>query len=273
MNHQTKGFLVGKTTLMPLLADITTLQADALVQPSGTSPEQDLLVLQASPWVIKADTTGAIAEALAPHAPLQLGTVVVTTAGATKAKYLLHAVVIDWARQHPSKLLVVNEVITAMAKRCIEIATALQMRSIAFTAWGTRTAGGKANQITALMMQAIVAQLQEQPSSLETVYLVSNNHEHYQWFVDRAFVFHVLSEQVAQVRKEIRDLDIPQERRRQLLSLLDNLQNNVVVYNQIVNGDKIDVHSGNYQPGWRADTVNQGMGDIHSHTQVDREAS
>ena len=263
-NEQTQGFLVGSTRLIPLLADITTLQADALVQPAGTSPAGESMVFQASPWVISADPDNTIARALSPHVPLQLGAVIITPPGALHARYLLHAVVIDWAGQHPTHQLIIDDVVSAAARKCIEVATALNLKSIAFTPWGTQAAGEAADRVTAIMMHAIVTQLQEQPSTLETVYLVSNVHAHYQWFVDRAFVFHLLFEQMARVKDEIRGLDIPQERRQHLLSLLDNLQQNVVVYNEIVSGDKIDARGGYYQPNWQPDTVNQAAGDIHN---------
>lgn len=232
------AFSVGKVKLVPVLADIRELDADAVVQPSGTSPTE---VIQASPWVIHSDSDGLVAASLAKHAPLQLGEVIITSAGSLKARYLFSAVVLDWAHQHPSNRLIVDEIVTATAQRCISIANALNLKTIAFTPWGTRVGASEASQITALMLNSITVQLQSVPGSLETVYLISNNQKHYEWFVDRAFVFHLLFDQVSQIRSAINELDIPQARRDYLINLLENLQTNVVVYNEIIGGDKIDV--------------------------------
>lgn len=48
------AFKVGRVDIKPVYGDITTLPADALVQPSGTSQRD--WPAQAAPWVIEADT-------------------------------------------------------------------------------------------------------------------------------------------------------------------------------------------------------------------------
>jgi O-acetyl-ADP-ribose deacetylase (regulator of RNase III) len=247
--NSVRGFQIGETVLTPLLTNIVELEVDALVEPSGTSPVSTNTVLHVAPWVIAADSTGTIVQELAAHAPLELGTVIVTTPGKLRAKYLFHAIVIDWALKHPSQQLVIDEVVALVTRQCIKAASALHLRSIAFTPWGTRAAAARAERITALMLHAIVDQLHEQPTTLKHVYLVSNNYEHYQWFVDRSFVFHVLSEQLLQVRHEIKRLDIPPNQRNYLLTLLENLNGNVLIYNEIINGNRIDTGGGAYIEG------------------------
>lgn len=237
MSGKAEGLRIGHVTLIPVHGDITELQADALVQPSGTSPPG--VPVQASPWVISADKDSSIAKALSRHSPLQLGDVIVTPVGTLNAKYLLNAVVIDWAHQHPSSQLIIDEVVVSVARKCIAVAAALDLKSIAFTPWGTRVGATQASHVTAIMIQAITTEIKARPGSLEIVYLISHEYEHYQWFVDRSFMFRIMFDQIEQVRDQIRNLEIPQEVRNHILSLLGNLAQNVVVYNEIIGGDKI----------------------------------
>jgi O-acetyl-ADP-ribose deacetylase (regulator of RNase III) len=238
MLDETEGLRIGHVNLVPVFGDITELQADAMVQPSGTSPPG--APLQASPWVISANQKdGSIFKALSPHSPLQLGEVIITPAGTLNAKYLFSAVVIDWGHQHPSGQLIVEEVIVSTARKCVAIAVALGLKSLAFTPWGTRVQAIEASLVTAIMIQAIISEIKAGPGNLETIYLISREKEHYQWFVDRSIVFRIMFEQIDQVRDQINNLEIPKEARNHILNLLGSLEKNVVVYNEIVGGDKI----------------------------------
>jgi hypothetical protein len=147
--------------------------------------------------------------------------------------------VIDWAHQHPSGELLPDEIVISTSRRCIDIAVALGLKSIAFTPWGTRIGAMETSRVTALMVQAITASLQNRPGSIEIVYLVSHQQEHYQWFVDRTFVFQVMYNQIALARRELNELNLPQQARDRILGLLGNLQNNILIYNETVGGDKL----------------------------------
>lgn len=237
MPQTDSGFLVGGVRLLPLHSDITQLQADAVVQTGGTSMGKAIHV---SSWVSQAGNT-EIADVLSRYAPMQLGDVIVTHAGPLPARYLFTAVVLDWGHQHPADRLIVDDVITSAAQRCIHLATALGLKSLAFAPWGTRVSDQQASKITALMLNGIVSQILDNSGSLEQVYLVSNRQEHYQWFVDRAFVFEMLLGQVSQISKALDALDIPAAQREQLHTVLDHMRHNVVIYNEIVSGDKTTV--------------------------------
>ena len=234
------GFKVGNVTLRPVQIDIKTLQADALVQPSGTSKPG--WPMQAAPWVIEADGDGSITQALSYHAPFTLGDVIITLPGPhLKARYLFHAVVVDWALEHPSKKLIIDSIVTSVAQKCISVAAALGLKSIAFTPSGTRIGAVEPAHITALLVQAVIAALQAEAGDLETVYLVSRDPEHFQWFVDRTFAFRIILDQLRQASDAIAALDIPDRSRENILAALQNAQRNVIVYTEVFSGAKYQV--------------------------------
>jgi len=118
------------------------------------------------------------------------------------------------------------------------------LRSIAFTPWGTRIGATEAARITALLVQAITNEVQIGGGSLQTIYLISNRLDHYEWFVDRASLFQLIFDQLHHLHKEVGSLSIPADTRTRLLNLLANVERNVVVYNQIVQGANYDINIG-----------------------------
>jgi O-acetyl-ADP-ribose deacetylase (regulator of RNase III) len=230
------SFKVGNVRLEPRQADITLLEVDAVVQASGTSPVD--WQIQLTPWVLSADAGSFVSAALARHAPLQLGQVIITAAGSLNAKYLLSAVVIDWANQHSAKQIVNDAVVENAAKKCIHIVSALGLKSIAFTPWGTRATGVDPAHVTAIMLSAIVNELDEESGELEVVYLVSNSPNHYQWFVDRCAIFEMVHRQFSQLRQEVFNLDVATDKKAHILSILKSVSRNL---NLIVNGDMISI--------------------------------
>jgi len=217
---------IGKVTFKAVAGDIRDLQADVMVQPSGTSLAHQ--PMQASPWVIDSDVDGSITKALSVHQPFQLGDVIVTSAGTLKSKYLFSAVVIDWAHQNSSDTILSDKTVMSTAAKCIDIALALGIKSIAFTPWGTRVNVTEVSHVTALLLQSIASALQSRSGNLECVFLISRDPEHYKWFVDRAFVFQLTLDEVARFGRAINDLNLPQDTAASLIRLLGNLQHNVL---------------------------------------------
>lgn len=227
---------VGNVTIQTILGNIKDLHADAAVQPSGTSQDEHL---PASPWVIDADVDGSIAKALHTHAPFQLGDVIITPAGVLNFKYLFSAIAMDWGQQKLPARLIHEDIVVSTARKCIKIAIALGLESIVFTPWGTRIGAIDAAHVTALLLHAISAELQLNSGNLKFLYLISHNHDHYRWFMDRTFVFQVMFNQLAQLRNEINTLDLPESAREQILRNVTNIQNNFVIYSETIGGDKI----------------------------------
>jgi O-acetyl-ADP-ribose deacetylase (regulator of RNase III) len=182
-----------------------------------------------------------IAEGLKAHIPLQLNDVIITGAGTLQAKYLFSAVIIDWANQSGSGQLISEANVITTARKCISIAAAMGLHSIAFTPWGTRIGAIEAAEITAILIQSIISELDANPGNLKEVFLVSNQPEHYQWFIDRAFVFNIIYTQVEKIREQVGKLSLPKSERKRLLEMLDNLSDTVFVINENIAGDKITV--------------------------------
>lgn len=232
-------FRIGQVSVRPVLGDIRNLRADALVDSTRTAVEGRPLHM--SKWVRAADTDGAIGKALSHQMPLRLGNIVVTDAGALKAKYILHAIVLDWDQDNPDEVTVDQKIVSSVARRCVRLAAALGAKSMALTPWGTSVGAIEAAQVTALMMQAITQEVKNHPGDLEVIYLISNEPKHYRWFVDRAFVFQVVLEQLNQVSETVATLDISELAREKILGALHNAQRNVIVFNEVFGGAKYQV--------------------------------
>jgi O-acetyl-ADP-ribose deacetylase (regulator of RNase III) len=231
------SFMVGQVRIEPLLQNIHNVQVDGIVQ--AGSAVDDVNEIHAASWVWEADDNNSIFNALIKHSPFRLGDVIVTCAGSLKAKYLLSAIVIDRIQLDASQKPLNDQVICDTARKCIAIASALGLRSIAFTAWGTRTTTTQPAHVTALMLQGITQALEDEAGQLEVVYLVSNNKTHYQWFVDRSFVFGMFLNQIEQARQAVESLNIPNEQKQNVERILNNITHNIVVYNQTTFGDSL----------------------------------
>lgn len=238
--EESEGYKLGRVQVKPYLGEITELKVEALVQSTGTPTA--LRPVSMSQWVREAEIKGEIAAELQRHAPLTLGDVIVTSAGRLPARYLLHAVVIDWASGRGPAQLMNDSIVMTTAKKCVSLAAMLGVKSLAFTPWGTAIKAYKPDYATTLMVAAILQAVRNEPGELETVYLVSNEEEHYQWFVDRVLVFRILAEQMEVFSKAIAGLDMPAYQRERVMSVVQNVQNNVMIalFEDFVAGSKYE---------------------------------
>jgi O-acetyl-ADP-ribose deacetylase (regulator of RNase III) len=214
------------------------LEADALVQSTSARGSKNYIYI--ANWAKEADNGGVISKSLMRHKPFKLGVVIVVSAGELRAKYLFSAIVIDRVEELRSGVALDDKVISDTAKKCIRIAASLGLESIAFTPWGTRAAGGEAARITAIMLNAIVQAINEYSGNLRFAYLVSNNTEHYKWFIDRSFVVKMFTTQVDQVKSTVSNLQIPADQKLHIEQMLNNITNNITMYNQSAGGDLIN---------------------------------
>ena len=132
MNGRTADYKINNATFRVNYGDITRLTADALV-----SSDDNYLSMGGG---VSAALLRAGGEVIAiearKHTPLKIGEVAVTSAGKLAAKYIFHAVTIDYTNM----IFASEETIQAATIRCMQLADTLGVRVIAFPALGTGVA-------------------------------------------------------------------------------------------------------------------------------------
>lgn len=152
MNERTTDYKLNNSTLRVMYGDITKLQVDALV-----SSDDNHLTMGGgvSASILRAGGQSITDEAR-KHIPLNLGDVVVTSAGKLQAKYIFHAVTIDYTKMvGPTE-----ESIRKATQKSLELADNLRIRSIAFPALGTGVGRFPFQLAAELMIRTIVEYLQ-----------------------------------------------------------------------------------------------------------------
>jgi len=162
VEERSSEYIINSTKFRVLYGDITREEAEALV-----SSDDNLLSMGGGVSMAIASAGG---KEIGLHArkllPLELGDVAVTTAGALRAKYVLHAVTIDYTKmQYPNEAS-----IHAATFRCMELADALRLRTIAFPALGTGV-GGFPYQTAAEVMTRTISEYLMRSTHLELVTL------------------------------------------------------------------------------------------------------
>lgn len=133
VTHRTTDYKLNNTIFRVTYGDITHQVADVIV-----SSDDNFLSMGGgvSGAILKAG--GEIIQVEArKHIPLNIGDVAVTSAGKINAKYIFHAITIDYTNMiYPSE-----ESIQASTLKCMQLVDALKLRTIVFPALGTGTAG------------------------------------------------------------------------------------------------------------------------------------
>ncbi len=148
MNQRVSDYKINETTFRVTYGDITKLVTDALV-----SSDDNYLTMGGgvSMALLKAGGEEVRREAL-KHVPLKIGDVAVTSAGKLPAKFIFHAVTIDYDNMiYPSE-----ESIYAATLKCMQLADTLNVRLISFPALGTGV-GGFPFQLAAETMTRTIA--------------------------------------------------------------------------------------------------------------------
>lgn len=162
MNARTYAF--GHSRLTLRFGDITTSDAQVLVSSDDgmltTGGGVSAAIRRAAGEVLLTDA--------AKHIPVPLGDVVVTSAGALKARYVFHAVTLG-----PSDRWVdPREVIRSTVRRCMALMDALDLSSIAFPAIGTGAAGFSLDDAAVEMSNTLAAAFRARARPVEaTIYL------------------------------------------------------------------------------------------------------
>ena len=130
---RTTDYTINNTIFRVTYNDITRISADALV----SSDDNYLSMGGGVSRAILLAGGEVIRQEARKHIPLKLGDVAVTSAGNLPAKFIFHAVTIDYDKW----IYASEESIQAATLKCMQLADALGVHHIAFPALGTGVAG------------------------------------------------------------------------------------------------------------------------------------
>jgi len=145
-----------------LRADITKVHADAIVNPANSFGTMGGGVALA----IKTEGGAEIEKEAMQHAPIPIGKAVATTAGALRAKYVLHVPTM----RTPGRTTLEN--VRLATRAALTLAEKMKMQSLAFPGMGTGV-GGIAPKDAARVMLEEIRTFGKEKSSLQEVLLVA----------------------------------------------------------------------------------------------------
>ena len=162
VTQRTADYRLNNTTFRVTYGDITQQTVDGLV-----SSDDNFLSMGGGVSMAILNAGGElIREEVRKHIPMDIGGVAVTSAGKLPAKYIFHAVTIDYTNLiYPSE-----KSIRAATLKCMQLADDLRVRTIAFPALGTGT-GGFPFQLAAEVMTRTIADYLIGKTSIELVIL------------------------------------------------------------------------------------------------------
>lgn len=165
MNDE-KAYQFGKSRLIIKFGDITSAMTDVIVSSDDAYLSMgggvSASILRAGGDVIARDAR--------KNVPCQMGDVVVTSAGKLEAKYVFHAITIDWSQKDE---FTVEKSINSIIKKSLNVLSVLGLKSIAFPAIGTGAARYSLEDVAHFMSMAISEFLSNSDEELEIyIYLM-----------------------------------------------------------------------------------------------------
>lgn len=124
--------IIGNSTIRVEYSDITTLNVDVIV----SSDDIDLSMGGGVSEALMRAGGEAIWREAQSWAPIELGSIAITTAGRLNAKRIFHAAVLDYARRELTTI----DLIRKVTKKCLIVCNELGFQSIAFPALATGVA-------------------------------------------------------------------------------------------------------------------------------------
>jgi eukaryotic-like serine/threonine-protein kinase len=156
----------GGRTLTVVRADIASVAADALV-----SSDDGRLSMRAGVAAALNTGSGGVCHAeTRKFVPVRQGGVVVTSAGALKARFVFHAITLDWdhaATYRPSR-----DIIVRLLSGCLYQADTLRLQSIAIPLLGTGSAGFSAAECLDTTIEFVVKAMVRGATGVSHVTLV-----------------------------------------------------------------------------------------------------
>lgn len=153
--------------------DIIGRKVDAIVSPEPN----DLKMNTGVAAVIKEKGGEAIQESIDKIAPISLGEVVVTSAGALPAKYIFHIAILEHMQKSSPR-----EKLQLAVKNCLLRAEELKVKSIVFPSLGLSNAKFPYDMCARIMLEHILCYLLYNLSSLELVLFNLFNEESFKSF-------------------------------------------------------------------------------------------
>lgn len=165
MNNE-KAYQFGKSRLIIKFGDLTSAVTDVIVSSDDAYLSMgggvSASILRAGGDVIARDAR--------KNVPCQMGDVVVTSAGKLEAKYVFHAITIDWSQKDE---FTVEKSINSIIKKSLNVLSVLGLKSIAFPAIGTGAARYSLEDVAHFMSMAISEFLSNSDEELEIyIYLM-----------------------------------------------------------------------------------------------------
>lgn len=165
MNDE-KAYQFGKSRLIIKFGDLTSAVTDVIVSSDDAYLSMgggvSASILRAGGDVIARDAR--------KNVPCQMGDVVVTSAGKLEAKYVFHAITIDWSQKDE---FTVEKSINSIIKKSLNVLSVLGLKSIAFPAIGTGAARYSLEDVAHFVSMAISEFLSNSDEELEIyIYLM-----------------------------------------------------------------------------------------------------
>lgn len=165
MNDE-KAYQFGKSRLIIKFGDLTSAVTDVIVSSDDAYLSMgggvSASILRAGGDVIARDAR--------KNVPCQMGDVIVTSAGKLEAKYVFHAITIDWSQKDE---FTVEKSINSIIKKSLNVLSVLGLKSIAFPAIGTGAARYSLEDVAHFMSMAISEFLSNSDEELDIyIYLM-----------------------------------------------------------------------------------------------------
>lgn len=165
MNDE-KAYQFGKSRLIIKFGDLTSAVTDVIVSSDDAYLSMgggvSASILRAGGDVIARDAR--------KNVTCQMGDVIVTSAGKLEAKYVFHAITIDWSQKDE---FTVEKSINSIIKKSLNVLSVLGLKSIAFPAIGTGAARYSLEDVAHFMSMAISEFLSNSDEELEIyIYLM-----------------------------------------------------------------------------------------------------
>lgn len=156
----------GNRSLSIVRADIAGVAADALV-----SSDDGKLSMRAGVARALDNASGGVCHAeTRKFVPVRQGGVVVTSAGALKARFVFHAITLDW--DHAATYKPSRDIIARLLSGCLYQADTLRLQSIAMPLLGTGNAGFSLAECLDITVEFLVKAMLRGATGLSQVTLV-----------------------------------------------------------------------------------------------------